>query len=149
MDFGKAKTLCAAWNRPDFFTTMLSVNVPIYFRSKQRKAIDQRASELFEQKFTLHDTLRSVQAAIARNLAAYEAARERVLLLRTGIIPQAEQTVAAMLSAYRVGKVDFLNVINTEITRYNAQIDYWQALSEAKQALAKLAAEVDVEVLYE
>lgn len=147
--FRQGKDPLRGVERPDFFTTMLSVNVPIYFRSKQGKAVDQRTSELFEQKFTLHDTLRSVQAAIARNLAAYEAAREQVLLLRTGIIPQAEQTVSAMLSAYRVGKVDFLNVINTEITRYNAQIDYWQALSEAKQALAKLAAEVGVEALYE
>lgn len=32
---------------------------------------------------------------------------------------------------------------------YNAEIDYWQALSEAKQALAHLAAAVGAEALYE
>jgi cobalt-zinc-cadmium efflux system outer membrane protein len=135
--------------RPDFFSVMLNINVPIYFQTKQSKAVDQRTSELFEQRFTLKDILRSVQAAISQSLAGYQAAREQVMLFRTGIIPQAEQTVSAMLAAYQVNEVDFLNVINAEITLYNAEIDYWQALSEGKQALAKLAAAVGVEVLYE
>jgi cobalt-zinc-cadmium efflux system outer membrane protein len=135
--------------RPDFFTVMFSINVPIYFQTKQRKAVEQRTSELFARRFTLEDTLRSVQAAIARRLADYQASREQVLLLRTGIIPQAEQTVSAMLAAYQVGEVDFLNVVNVEITLYNAEIDYWQVLSEAKLALAHLAAAVGAEALYE
>lgn len=135
--------------RPDFFSVMFNINVPIYFQTKQSKAVDQRTSELFERRFTLADTLRSVQAGISRSLADYQATRKQVLLLRTGIIPQAEQTVSAMLAAYQVGEVDFLNVVNVEITRYNAEIDYWQALSEAKQALAKLAAAVGTEAFYE
>ncbi|MGC1952903.1 MAG: TolC family protein [Gammaproteobacteria bacterium] len=135
--------------RPDFFTVMFSVNVPIYFQTKQSKAVDQRTSELFERRFTLEDTLRSVQAAISRSLADYQATRERVLLFRTGIIPQARQTVASMLAGYQVNEVDFLNVINAEITLYNAEIDYWQALGEVKQALANLAAAVGREALYE
>ena len=61
-------------------------------------------------------------------------------LYGTAIIPQARQTVSAMLSAYQVNKVDFLNVLNTQITLYNAQISYWEALSKAKQSLANLAA---------
>ncbi len=65
------------------------------------------------------------------------------------IIPQAQQTVAAMLAAYQVNEVDFLNVINGQLALYNAQINYWEALSEAKRSLAALAAAVGMENLYE
>ncbi|MFZ0257103.1 MAG: TolC family protein [Gammaproteobacteria bacterium] len=135
--------------RPDFFTVMFNVNVPIYFQTKQSKAVDQRTSEIFERRFTLEDTLRSVQAAISQSFADYQASREQVLLFRTGIVPQARQTVASMLAGYQVNEVDFLNLVNAEITLYNYEVNYWQALSEAKQALAKLAAAVGTEALYE
>jgi len=48
-----------------------------------------------------------------------------------------------------VNKVDFLNVVNGQIMLYNAQINYWDALSNAKQSLAKLAASVGEESIYE
>jgi len=136
-------------NRPDFFSVMFSFNLPLYFGSKQSKAIDQRSSERTQRKYALSDVLRSVEAQITRHLAAYDAAREQVLLLDTAIIPQAQQTVAAMLAAYQVNEVDFLNVVNGQLTLYNAQINYWEALAEAKRSLAGLAAAVGTEALYE
>ena len=136
-------------DRSDFASVMLSVNVPLYFGRKQGKAIEQRSSERAKWSYTLSSTLRSIEADVARNLANYEAAREQVLLLNTAIIPQARQTVSAMLSAYQVNEVDFLNVINGQLTLYNAQIDYWEALSEAKRSLAGVAAAVGMENLYE
>ena len=136
-------------DRADFASLMFSVNVPIYFKSKQSKAVDQRTSEYFRRKHAFNDTLRSVQAAIARNLAQYQASRDQVAVYGTAIIPQAQQTVSAMLSAYQVNEVDFLNVLNAQITLYNAQISYWEAMSNAKQSLAKLAASVGSEEIYE
>jgi len=54
-----------------------------------------------------------------------------------------------MLAGYQVNQVDFLNVVNTQITLYNAQINYWESLSRAKQSLARLASAVGEEALYE
>ncbi len=128
---------------------MFSVDVPLYFGKKQGKAIEQRSSEQIQRKSSLHDTLRSIEAEVAHHLAGYDAAREQVQILNTAIIPQAQQTVAAMLAAYQVNEVDFLNVINGQLALYNAQINYWEALSNAKQSLAALAAAVGTETLYE
>jgi len=136
-------------DRSDFFSLMLSVNVPLYFGSKQSKAIDQRGSERAQRKFAFNDVLRSIEADVSRNLATYESARKQVQILEMAIIPQAQHTVAAMLAAYQVNEVDFLNVINGQLTLYNAQINYWEALGEAKRSLAALAAAVGMENLYE
>jgi outer membrane protein TolC len=128
---------------------MFNVSVPLYSKSKQRMAIEQRRSELSQRAFALSDTLRSIQTSISSSRAGYEAAREQVLLLETAIIPQARQTVASMLAGYQVNEVDFLNVVNSQITLYNSQINYWESLSTAKAALARLAAAAGMEALYE
>lgn len=136
-------------DRPDLASIIFRVNVPIYFKSKQSKAVDQRSSEYFQYKHLLNETIGAVQAAIARNYARYHAARGQVSLFGSAIIPQARQTVAAMLSGYQVNEVDFLNVLNAQLTLYNAQISYWEAMSNAKRSLANLAASVGSEELYE
>ena len=136
-------------DRSDLLSVMLSINVPLYSRSKQSKAVEQSAYEVSRQTLVMQDTLRGVEAAVSENLANYLSARDQVLLLDTAIIPQARQTVSSMLAGYQVNEVDFLNLVNTQITLYNAQINYWESLSTAKQALAKLASAIGVETLYE
>jgi outer membrane protein TolC len=136
-------------NLPDLVTFRLGFNLPIYSSSKQDKAIEQRNSDYFGRKHAFNESLRTVQADVARNYARYNASRDQVSIFGTAIIPQAQQTVSAMLSGYQVNKVDFLNVLNAQITLYNAQISYWDALSNAKTSLAKLAASVGSEKLYE
>ncbi len=134
---------------PDLASFRFSINLPIYSSSKQSKLYEQRSSDYFGSKHAFNESVRSVDAAISRNYAYYQAARNQVSLYGKAIIPQAQQTVSAMLSAYQVNQVDFLNVLNTQITLYNAQISYWEALSNAKKSLANLAASVGSENLYE
>ena len=134
---------------PDFLSLQLSINVPLYANSRQSKAIEQRSSELSQRKFLLNDALREVESSISRYYAGYVAARDQVLLFQTAIVPQAQQTVESMLAGYQVNRVDFLNVVNAQLRLYDAQINQWEALSDAKQALAKLAVAVGEESLYE
>lgn len=136
-------------DRSDFVSFMFNVSVPLYAESKQRRAIEQRNHEVSQRRLMLRHTLGSIQSAIAAHRAEYEAAREEVSLLETAIIPQAQQTVTSMLAAYQVNEVDFLNVLNSQLTLYNSQINYWEALGTAKAALAQLAAAAGMEVLYE
>jgi len=136
-------------DRADFLSIMLTVTLPIFAGAKQDKAVEQRAHEVTQQNFALHDTLRQVESEVERSVAEYEAARDQVSLLETAIIPQAQQTVASMLAGYQVNQVDFLNLVNTQLTLYNAQINYWDSLSSAKQALARLAVATGAETIYE
>lgn len=133
-------------SRADFLTLKLSLNVPLYFATKQAKAVDQRQSELLHKQFQWQDAWNRVRAEIASALADYRRARQQAVLFDQGIIPQARQTVASMLAGYQVGKVDFLNLVNAQITLYNYEIQSWKTLAEARQALAKLQAAVGGEI---
>ena len=136
-------------SRPDFATLRLAVSLPLYAGRKQDKALEQRSSEFLKMQYTLQDEIGKVQAEISAALADYERASEQVQLFKTGIIPQARQSVASMLSGYQVNKVDFLNLVRAQITLYDYETQYWQSFSEANQALARLTAAVGEEVIGE
>ena len=145
---GRDNTLSGV-ERDDFLSLKLSMNVPIFFASKQRKAVDQRTSELMQQKFALKDEWNKVRSQISQANSDFQQAKNQVVLFKTGIIPQARQTVSSMLAGYQVNKVDFLNLVRSQITLFNYETQYWKALTEANQALAQLTAMVGKEEIYE
>ncbi len=136
-------------SRADLATIRLGMSLPLYAARKQDKAVDQRNSELLQNQYALQDEWGKVQAEISAAFADYRRAGEQVQLFRTGIIPQARQSVASMLSGYQVNKVDFLNLVQAQITLYNYETRYWKSFSEANQALARLGAAVSEEVVHE
>ncbi|MGZ5053150.1 MAG: TolC family protein, partial [Methylobacter sp.] len=74
---------------------------------------------------------------------------DQAVLFETGIVPQARQTVASMLAGYQVNKVDFLNLVRSQITLFEYETQYWKAFTEANQALAQLSSAVGKEEIYE
>ena len=86
---------------------------------------------------------------MGRALADYNKAREQANLFRNGIIPQATQTVASMLSGYQVNKVAFPNLVRAQITLYNYETQYWKKQAEANQGLARLTAATGKEITNE
>lgn len=136
-------------SRADFASIRLGMSLPLYAGRKQDKAVDQRTSEHVQKQYALQDEWGKVQAEISAALADYQRASEQVQLFKTGIIPQARQSVASMLSGYQVNKVDFLNLVRAQITLYDYETQYWKSLSEANQALARLSAAVGEEVIGE
>jgi len=128
--------------RADVSSFTLSMNLPIFSGSKQDHALAQRKAGELDAQYGLQDRLVQVDSQIEQALADYRADREKALLFKTGIIPQANQTTAAMLAAYQVDKVDFLNLIRAQVTLYNYETQYWKVLSASWQAWARLQAAV-------
>ncbi len=132
-------------SRPDFASIRLSMTLPLYTDSKQDRQLEQRKAELARTQFSYQDAKEAVLAEVSQALADYDKAKEQGLLFKTGIIPQAHQTVASMLAGYQVNKVDFLNLVQAQVTLYNYETQYWRALAEANQSLARLDAAIGKE----
>jgi outer membrane protein, heavy metal efflux system len=128
--------------REDFLSVMFSVNLPIYHKRRLDREVSQRRLELRQSNESLRDQWGVVRAEISSAATDYDEARKLFELFDTGIIPQARQTVASMLAGYQVSEVDFLNLVGSQVTLLNYEVQYWQALSSANQALARLTAAV-------
>ncbi|MDH4224976.1 MAG: TolC family protein, partial [Deltaproteobacteria bacterium] len=132
---------------PPVVSVMVGIQMPLYAGWKQSEQEDQRREELSMREYAFHQGVDQARAEIGMALAAYQQAREQAVLYKTGIIPQSQQTLSAMYSAYQVSKVDFLEVTEAQITLYKYETEYWRALKEARQALARLAAALGQEKL--
>ncbi|HBA65670.1 MAG TPA: transporter [Methylococcaceae bacterium] len=135
--------------RSDLLSFGISMNVPIFYTQKQAQGVSQSTSELMRERYALQDQWNGVRKQISQAGNDYRRAKEQVLLYETGIIPQAQQTVASMLAGYQVNKVDFLNLIRSQITVYDYEAQYWQSFTEAQQALAQLVAATGKDDIYE
>lgn len=147
--YGARDNMPDGGRRSDLLSFGISMNVPIFYAQKQAQGVSQSTSELMREQYALQDQWNGVRKQIAQACSDYRRAKEQVSLYQTGIIPQARQTVASMLAGYQVDKVDFLNLIRSQITVYDYEAQYWQALAEARQALAQLAAATGKEDLHE
>jgi len=135
--------------RSDFVSVMVGVKIPLYAGRKQSKAVSQKSLELQKNRYALLDEKGLVTAAISSAVTDYHRAKQQYSLFGNGIVPQAQQTVQSMLAGYQVSEVDFLNLVRSQMTLFNYELQYWKALSDAKQALARLEAAVGEETVYE
>jgi len=136
-------------SRSDFLSVMFSFNLPIYSKRKLQRAVSQRSLELQKRRHSLRDEWGVVRSEISSATTDYLEAKELFALFEGGIIPQARQTVASMLAGYQVNEVDFLNLVGSQVTLLNYEVQYWKALTKANQALARLDAAVGEESVNE
>lgn len=148
-DFAVGATYGMRDGRDDLTSVQFSMNLPLYAGRKQSRAEDQRQAELIAAQQQLRETELQVMAEVSLALSRYQRAQDRVTLFETVILPQAQQTVEAMLAGYQVNKVVFANLIQAQTTLQNYQTQYWQVVTAAHQALAALDAALGKENSHE
>tara|TARA_R110000772_G_scaffold263170_2_gene382776 strand:- start:2652 stop:3959 length:1308 start_codon:yes stop_codon:yes gene_type:complete len=136
-------------DRADLFSIKLGIKIPLYASTKQSYKVKQRIKEKFKSKYAYYDEMNQVKADIATNATNYSRSRQQLSLFESGILPQARQTVQSMLAGYQVSEVDFLNLVRSQVTLFNYELQYWQSVSQSNQALASLQASVGRESIYE
>jgi outer membrane protein TolC len=126
----------------DFISLGFSLNLPIY---QDRKQDRQEAEARAEQRAAMADRealTQQIYAAIQRLSVDANAHRDRAHLLRTAIIPQANQSLSSSLAGYEVHKVDFLDLLNAQVTLFNYEIDVFRHITDFEKTLADLEAVV-------
>jgi outer membrane protein TolC len=87
-----------------------------------------------------------IRFGIADALARLERYERLVELYRTAIIPQAEGALESATSAYRVGRADFMNVLDSELKLLDFCREYHQMVADHQMARAELEALVGKEL---
>ena len=136
-------------DRANFASLMVGIKLPLYAGRKQARTVSQRRHELELSQHALRDETSVIFSEVSTAVTDYQRARQQFVLFDTGIVPQAKQTVSSMLAGYQVDEVDFLNLVRSQITLFNYELQYWKVLSEANQALARIHAAVGEESIYE
>jgi len=130
----------------DFVSAGVSINLPIW-QKKRSETVAEADSGLRMAQRQLEEFRNQVDATIQDVAAQLEKNHNLVQLYSTGIIPQAQQSFDASLTAYQVGRVEFLNLLDGLMTLYRYQLDYERALADYQRNIAQLEAAVGVSLV--
>jgi len=128
--------------RRDMLTGMMELNIPLYFKWKQDRKVAETKADILAAEAQYRAMKNEIFFMIADMGSMTERVERQIDLYKTGIIPQASLQVSSALSAYRVNKVDFLTLLDSQMTLYKYELDYHQALTEYEKSVANLEAAI-------
>jgi len=129
----------------DFVSAGVSFNLPV--RKKRRSAAVAEVDSSLRLAVQKRNEFRNqTHLAIHQALTRFEHAGELADLYQNGIIPQANQTFQATLSAYQVNQANFLDLLDSLMVVYRYKIDLIKTTSEQQRSMAKLAAAAGLDV---
>jgi cobalt-zinc-cadmium efflux system outer membrane protein len=122
----------------DFFSASAAINVPLYFWSKQKKKVQEKALDLESSRQKYEQVKNNVKFMVSKSFYSLNKFKKEIELYQTAILPQARQSLESARSGYQVDKVDFLTLLFNQVTLFNYEIAYHQALSSYFKTIAKL-----------
>ncbi|MDT8316560.1 MAG: TolC family protein [bacterium] len=124
--------------RPDFVSAVVKFSVPLWRGEKEDRRVLETAARV-KQGEREYDRIRNrLFFEAARLKEGLESRRERALLFKEGIIPQAKASLDSSVAGYQVNKVDFLTLLSSQITLFNYEMEYYKSVSEHEIKLAEL-----------
>jgi outer membrane protein, heavy metal efflux system len=125
----------------DMYTAGVTFNLPVW--RERRHAMAAEAGADIRMARAEHEAARNrIRLGIADGLARLARSHRLAALYRDGIIPQADHALAAATAAYRVGRVDFMNVLASQTALFNFEREYIETVAEHQMQLAALEAVV-------
>ena len=126
----------------DMLTGMMEINIPIYFKWKQDRKVAETKADILATEAEYRAMKNEIFFMIADMGSMTQRVERQIDLYKTGIIPQASLQMNSALSAYRVNKVDFLTLLDSQVTLYKYELEYHQGLTEYEKSVANLEAAI-------
>lgn len=121
----------------DMYSLGVSFNLPLQ-RERRHAMVAESESEHRMAAAELEMQRNQIHYTIADALARIERSRKLAQLYQDGILPQAGNALEAAMAAYRVGKADFMNVLDSQMNLFNYEREYHDAIAEHEMQLAVL-----------
>ncbi|ROS05014.1 outer membrane protein TolC [Sinobacterium caligoides] len=135
---------------PDMLSASLSVDIPLFTRSKQDPlylASQHQLSALLDQRGQLLRELRAQSAAAKVKIDRLE---QRIALYKMSLLPTAKQSATTDLNAYQSGQGGFQEVLKSRLFYQQVQLDYARlrtdlavSLSQSEYFYRPLSPEID------
>jgi outer membrane protein TolC len=123
---------------PDMNGMTFTVNVPVFYRTKQREQVKQAQEEVIAAERSRDNRLNELQFELKQQYLAAQAAKQLLDLYSKAVVPQASLALESSMSAYEVGNVDFLTMLANFTTVLNYEVDYYRELADYQTALARM-----------
>jgi len=124
----------------DMWGLASTINIPIYYKSKQEPAVLEAKAVLSQAKQELEATKLMIDAAVRDNLSMVKSADKLMDLYKNGLIPKNAQDVESALSGYATGKTEAIVILSRVKALLEYENQYWVQFTEREKAIARLHA---------
>jgi len=101
----------------------LMIPLPIHWKSRQDRAVQQRQVERREVGEKLQNMSRDLEYRLTDLMGQERRLRDQIRLYQESVIPLAQQTFESVLAGYRVSKVDFMTLLSSLMVLFDHQLD--------------------------
>lgn len=129
----------------DMYSLGVAFNLPIH-QHHRHEMVAEADSAVRMATEELNSLKNGIDYGISDLLAQLKRRRKLVELYRTGIIPQAEQSLESATIGYRVNKTDFLTLLDSRVTLFNYERELYDSLADYQIKLAQLEAVIGKEL---
>ena len=119
-------------------SAMIGFSIPVFAKSRQLRMRDEAAAMETMARADLADMRAQVDARIGELMAELERTRTLVELYRAEVLPQARANVESSFSSYRVGTVDFMTLVDAQMTVNEYDQELYGLLAEYGRSVAEL-----------
>jgi len=123
---------------PDMNGMTFTVNVPVFYKTKQREQVKQAQEEVLSAERSRDNRANELQFELKQQYLAAQAAKQLLDLYTKAVVPQASLALESSMSAYEVGNVDFLTMLANFTTVLDYEVDYYRELADYQTALARM-----------
>jgi len=124
----------------DMASLMVGFSIPLRPGSRQLAMRREMAAMRASEEAMARDLANETYAMLTEQRAEAERARELTRLYATSILPQARAAVESALSAYRVGRVDYMTLVESEMTVNRYEVELVRLAASYQEALAMIDA---------
>jgi outer membrane protein TolC len=125
---------------PDMWSITTTINIPIFYKTKQKQAVNEAEASLSEARHELESTKIMLSSAIRDNYSMLRTSEKLMELYKNGLIPKTYQDFESALSGYVTGKVEAITVISRLKSLIELETLYWNQFVERQKAIARIEA---------
>lgn len=125
-------------DRPDFASAMATINIPLYFHTKQDERVNETLAALQQARRHYQSQTNEIFFALGDLVARLQRDADQLKLFAEAIIPQARQSLDSAIAGYQVNRVDFLTLLGNQVTLFNFERDYDRLLADYQKTLAEM-----------
>lgn len=133
------------WRMPEEMTknryaAMVNITIPFspWTIGRRNYEVEEALAEISAAKANREAIRNMTLREVGESQAKIQAARRSLELYQEGILPQAELSFRASLSAYQNGRVEFVSLLEAQRSLWEARMGYFKTLASILQSLADL-----------